>query len=67
MDIDLKYKNVKTLSREEMAACVVSLKGELADVQLSGASQSEKDNSHARKIRRSIARLLTALNVEAAI
>lgn len=66
MDINLKYQDVKTLSPEEIKLRIVSLKVSLEDVRLSGLTQDGKDNSHSRKIRRSIARLLTALSVEAA-
>ena len=66
MDINLKYQDIKTLSSEEIKARIASLKVSLEDVRLSGLKQDGKDNSHSRKIRRSIARLLTALSVEAA-
>jgi ribosomal protein L29 len=67
MDIDLKYKDIKTLSVDEIKERIASLRISLEDVRLSGVQQEGKDNSHSRKIRRSIARLLTVLNVEAAI
>jgi ribosomal protein L29 len=66
MDINLKYQDIKKLSTEEIKNNSVSLKASLEDVKLSGLQQDGKDNSHPRKIRRSIARLLTALSVEAA-
>lgn len=67
MDINLKYKDIKALSEVEIKERVASLRISLEDVRLSGVQQEGKDNSHSRKIRRSIARLLTALSVEAAV
>ena len=67
MDNNLKYKDIKTLSETEIKARVASLRVSLADVRLAGVQQDGKDNSHSRKIRRSIARLLTVLSVEAAV
>jgi len=67
MDNNLKYKDIKTLSETEIKARVASLRVSLADVRLAGVQQDGKDNSQSRKIRRSIARLLTVLSVEAAV
>jgi len=67
MDINLKYKDIKTLSEIEIKALIASLRLSLEDVRMLGVQQEGKDNSHSRKIRSSIARLMTVLSVEAAV
>lgn len=65
-NFNLKYKDIKTLSSDDLKAQVASLRVSLEDLKLS-SGQENKDNSRAKKIRRSIARLLTALNTEASV
>lgn len=68
MEINLSYKEITKLSSEEKKIQLQEFKIALEENILLGFRQEDsKDTSKPRKLRKSIARLLTALNQEASV